>query len=56
MMREMIQRHMKNEVRFRYILADSWYSSTENMKFIEKMHKVFIFGMKGNRHVAESKE
>jgi len=36
MMREMIKRHMQNQVKFWYILADSWFSSAENMRFIEK--------------------
>jgi hypothetical protein len=43
MMREMIQRHIQNRVQFRYTAADSWYSSVENMKFINKGGKTFIF-------------
>jgi len=34
MMQEMIKRQMQNHVKFRYILADSWFSSAENMRFI----------------------
>jgi hypothetical protein len=56
MMREMIKVQIKNRVKFLYILADSWFSSTENMKFINKREKVFIFEMKENRMAAVSEE
>jgi hypothetical protein len=49
MMQEMIRQHIQNRVKFRYILADSWFSSAENMRFIEKKGKVFIFDLKSNR-------
>ena len=52
MMQEMIKRHIQNEVKFRYILADSWYSSAGNMRFIAKKKKVFIFELKDNRKIA----
>jgi hypothetical protein len=56
MMQEMIKRHIENQVKFKYILADSWYSSAENMRIIAKKGKVFIFEMKENRQVTDSKE
>jgi hypothetical protein len=56
MMQEMIKRHIQNEVKFTYILADSWYSSAENMRFINKRGKVFIFEMKENRLIADSEK
>src|SRR3989344_8943678 len=37
-----------------YILADSWYSSLENMKQIKKLGWNFIFGLKENRLVNET--
>jgi len=52
MMQEMIKRHIQNQVQFKYILADSWYSSAENMRFINKRKKVFIFELKDNRMIA----
>jgi IS4 transposase len=52
MMQEMIKRQIQNDVKFRYILADSWYSSVENMRFIAKKKKVFIFEIKSNRKIA----
>ena len=54
MMQEMIKRHIQNQMKFKYILADSWYSSAENMRFIVKRKKVFIFELKENRLVADS--
>jgi hypothetical protein len=56
MMQEMISRQIRNNVQFGYILADSWYSSTENMKFIEKKGKTFIFELKDNRLVTTREE
>jgi transposase len=56
MMQEMIKRHIQNQVKFTYILADSWYSSAENMRFIAKRKKVFIFELKENRQVADSEK
>ena len=47
----------KNQLKWRYVLADSWFSSTGNMKFIgEKMKKHFVLALKSNRLVALSKE
>jgi transposase len=56
MMQEMISAAITNRVKFKYILADSWFSSSENMKFIKKKRKVFIFEMKDNRLAAMSKQ
>jgi hypothetical protein len=52
MMQEMIKRHIQNQVKFRYVLADSWFSSAENMRFIAKRKKVFIFALKDNPKIA----
>jgi hypothetical protein len=42
-----------NRLKWRYALADIWFSSSENMKFIhEELKKFFIFALKSNRHVA----
>jgi hypothetical protein len=54
MMQEMIKMHIQNQVKFAYILADSWFSSAENMRFIAKRKKAFIFELKENRQVADS--
>ncbi|MEM9829576.1 MAG: transposase [Bacteroidota bacterium] len=45
-----------NHIPYRYVLADSWYASAENMVYIkQKLKKDFIFGLKANRQVALSK-
>lgn len=46
-----------NQVRFKYILTDSWFSSKENMKWIkEKLKKEFVMALKGNRLVTLSED
>ena len=55
--REMIETSMNNTIKFKYILADIWFSSTKNMEFIkEGNHKDFIFGIKVNRLIALSEK
>lgn len=49
LMRQMISQCIANGLIFEYILADSWFSSVENMTFIHKRKKLFIFDMKSNR-------
>jgi putative transposase len=38
-----------------HVLADCWYGSVENMKFIQKQDWKFIFGVKENRKVSITK-
>ena len=49
LMRSQINIAIKNTVIFSYVLADSWFSSSENMKFIHEKKKYFIFDLKSNR-------
>ena len=56
MMREMIERTLQKHVKFGYIVADSWFASAENMRFIEKKGKVFIFEINDNRLVAANEQ
>jgi len=56
LMREMILQALKNGLIFKYILGDSWFASVENMSFIEKKKKFFIFDMQSNRLAAVSEE
>ncbi len=52
-MRQMIDNFVRKQTPFRYILADAWFGSAENMKFIkEKKGKDFVFPLKSNRRVA----
>lgn len=55
LMRQMITQMIANGLKFKYIVADSWYASVENMAFINKKKKQFIFDLKSNRHVCLKK-
>ncbi len=54
--RGLIGTAIQNQVKFRYVLADSWFSSQANMEFIASKSKHFIFALKSNRTFAETKE
>lgn len=55
-LRWMLDQCVENGVTARYVLADSWYSSAESMRFIkEQMGLEFIMPLKTNRTVALSK-
>ncbi|MDR2756646.1 MAG: transposase, partial [Planctomycetaceae bacterium] len=50
MMRSMIAQAVQNQhLKFRYVLADSWFSSSDNMLFIHRLDKYFLMDMKSNR-------
>lgn len=53
--RAMLQHAVTNQIPFRYVLNDVWYSSAENMRFVKQtLHKDFIMPLKANRKVALS--
>lgn len=54
--RSLLKSVIQNQVKFRYCLADSWFSSQENMEFIVGKKKHFIFALKSNRTFASSKQ
>jgi hypothetical protein len=54
MMQQMIEQAIANQLQFRYILADTWFSSADNMRFIHQKKKHFIFDLKDNRLAALS--
>lgn len=56
MFREMIDVCVQNQMQFRYVLADSWFSSKENMEHIRNRKKHFLVAIKSNRTVALSRE
>lgn len=56
MMQAMISQAIHNQLKFKYILADSWFASAANMRFIQKKRKFFIFDMKSNRKAALSEQ
>jgi DDE superfamily endonuclease len=49
LMQTMIQQCIHNQLKFKYILADSWFASTENMHFVADKKKLFIFDLQDNR-------
>jgi hypothetical protein len=56
LMQQMITQAIHNQLKFKYILADSWFASAANMRFIKQKKKFFIFDMKANRKVAISEQ
>jgi hypothetical protein len=56
MYREMLYQSCNN-IDFKYVLNDSWFSSAENMRYVyQDCKKHFIMALKDNRKVALSKE
>ena len=50
MMRTMLNDAVKSQhLKFRYVLADSWFSSSDNLLFIHRLEKYFLMDMKSNR-------
>ncbi|MDR1479189.1 MAG: hypothetical protein LBJ00_09620 [Planctomycetaceae bacterium] len=50
MMRSMIAQAVEQQyLVFRYVLANSWFSSSDNMLFIHKLGKYFLMDTKSNR-------
>ena len=49
--REFISQALQNRINFKYVLADIWFSSGENMQYIHSKKRKFIFGCKSNRMV-----
>jgi len=52
--RDIFTTSLRNNVLFRYVLADIWFSSKENMQSIVANKKHFVFAVKKNRLVALS--
>jgi hypothetical protein len=50
MMRSMVKQAVESQhLKFRYVLADSWFASSDNMLFIDKLQKYFVMDVKSNR-------
>ena len=57
LMRKMLRTCQHNQLPYRYVLADSWFSAKENLTFIRKtLKKHFVVALKSNRTVALSYE
>lgn len=50
--KEMLLQIKKNQIKYKYIVTDSWFASEDNMKFIhQKLEKKFIMPIKSNRKI-----
>ena len=57
LMQKMLSVAQHNRVLYDFVLADSWFSSADNMRFTKKvLKKEFIFALKSNRSAALSLE
>lgn len=54
--RMLICHAIKNGAKFKFVLADVWFASVENMIFIRSLEKEFIMPLKANRTVALSED
>lgn len=52
LLRKMVDTACYNQVKFRYVLMDSWFTSKENLKHIRKKQKHIISALKSNRLIA----
>jgi hypothetical protein len=51
-LKQMVASAISRQIPFRYVLADSWFSSDDNMEFIKiKCKKDFIIPLKENRNI-----
>jgi hypothetical protein len=56
LMRAMIDTCIRNELKFRFVLMDGWFSATENFEFIAGKGRHFIAALKDNRLIAVTGE
>ena len=55
LMRQMLRTCQHNQLLYRYVLADSWFSAKDNLTFIRQtLQKHFVVALKSNRTVALS--
>lgn len=57
MLRQMLKACRQNQLRYRYVLADSWFSAQENLAFVRQdLGKHFVVALKSNRTLALTPE
>ena len=54
--RNLIKQARKNNVQFKYVLADNWFGAKDNFEFLQEIDKYFIIGIKSNRTIALTEE
>ena len=52
----MIETSLNKQIKFKYILADTWFCSSENLDYIKEHNKDFVIGIKSNRLTALSEQ
>jgi DDE superfamily endonuclease len=53
MLRQMLKTCRQNQLKYRYVLADSWFSAQENLTFVRQdLGKHFVVALKSNRTLA----
>ena len=53
MLRRMLKTCRQNQLKYRYVLADSWFSAQENLAFVRQdLDKHFVVALKSNRTLA----
>lgn len=55
MFQDMVRQAHQNAVPFRYVLADSWYTNSDNINLILKLKRHYLGAVKSNLEVALSK-
>ena len=50
----LLDQAISNQLKFKYVLADSWFASAKNMRHIHQKKKAFIFDLSINRNAAKS--
>lgn len=56
LLRDMVDVNVRNQLKFLYVLIDSWFASQETFEHILKQEKHFVAALKSNRLVALSLE
>lgn len=56
LLREMLLSCIKNDLKFKFVLLDSWFTSADNFDFIRSHKKGFIGALKDNRLIALTQE
>jgi DDE superfamily endonuclease len=56
LLRQMLARCVQNQLKFCYVLLDSWFAATENFEFIASKNKHFVAALKNNRLVTLSED
>lgn len=55
--RRLLRIVVHNQIKFRYVVNDSWYASSDNMKMIKRdLKRDFVMPLKSNRKVALARE